>query len=175
MNARTQQHTYLLTTTTCKVQMLRRLLFLAPSLKIIFLQTSYDFPLSSILTVVCKKVHKIWSVWCKMALGEVSRRVTPIPLKLVIFPLWTKGFRFKKGFSNLEPAGKGGGIIMGVTRLLLLGPFYTIQTNFMYYFAHNCTLTLNIWFFRYGRLMKDSKIFYWNGPFVQVCEVGFRL
>ena len=27
---------------------------------------------------------------------------------------------------------------MAVTRLLLLGPFYTIQTNFMYYFAHDC-------------------------------------
>ena len=23
-------------------------------------------------TVVCKKVHKIWPVWCKMALGEVG-------------------------------------------------------------------------------------------------------
>ena len=28
---------------------------------------------------------------------------------------------------------------MGVTRLLLLEPFYTIQTNFMYFFAHDCT------------------------------------
>ena len=27
---------------------------------------------------------------------------------------------------------------MVVTRLLLLGPFYTIQTNFMYLFAHDC-------------------------------------
>ena len=27
---------------------------------------------------------------------------------------------------------------MGVTRLLLLWPFYTIQTNFMYFFAHDC-------------------------------------
>ena len=25
-----------------------------------------------------------------------------------------------------------------MTRLLLLGPFYTIQTNFMYFFAHDC-------------------------------------
>ena len=41
----------------------------------------------------------------------------------------------KKVFSNLEPVGQGRGIIMGLTRLLLLGPFYTIQTNFMYFFA----------------------------------------
>ena len=27
---------------------------------------------------------------------------------------------------------------MGVTRLLLLGPFYSIQTNFLYFFAHDC-------------------------------------
>ena len=33
----------------------------------------------------------------------------------------------KKVFSNLEPEGRGRGIIMGVT--LLLGPFYTIQTQ----------------------------------------------
>ena len=26
----------------------------------------------TIHTVVCKKVHKIWSVWCKMAQGEVG-------------------------------------------------------------------------------------------------------
>ena len=61
-----------------------------------------------------------------------------IPLKLVIFPLWTKGFRFKKVFSNLEPEGQGRGIIKGGTRLFLLGPFYTIHINFMYYFAHDC-------------------------------------
>ena len=34
-----------------------------------------------------------------------------------------------KGFSNLELEGHGWGIIMGVTRLLLLGPFYTMQTK----------------------------------------------
>ena len=34
--------------------------------------------------------------------------------------------------------GQWRGIIMGVTRLLLLGPFYTIQTNFMYFFAQDC-------------------------------------
>ena len=47
---------------------------------------------------------------------------------------------FKKGFSNLELEGQGHGIIMGVTRLLLLGPFYSIQTNFLYFFAHDCTI-----------------------------------
>ena len=35
----------------------------------------------------------------------------------------------KKVFSNLELEGQGHGIIMWVTRLLLLGPFYTIQTK----------------------------------------------
>ena len=45
--------------------------------------------------------------------------------------------RFKKVFINLELYGQGRGIIMGVTRLLLLGPFYYIQTNFLYFFAHN--------------------------------------
>ena len=29
-------------------------------------------------------------------------------------------------------------IIKGLTHLLLLEPFYTIETNFMYYFAHDC-------------------------------------
>ena len=32
----------------------------------------------------------------------------------------------KKGLSKLEVEGQGRGIIMGVTRLLLLGPFYYI-------------------------------------------------
>ena len=35
----------------------------------------------------------------------------------------------KKVFSNLEPEGRGRGIIMGVTCLLLLRSFYTIQTQ----------------------------------------------
>ena len=53
--------------------------------------------------------------------------------------------RFKKKvFSNLELEGQGRGIIMGVTHLLLLGPFYTIQTNFMYFFAHDCNYH-NLW------------------------------
>ena len=41
--------------------------------------------------------------------------------------------RFKKVLSNLEPEGQGPGIIIGVTRLVLPVPFYTIQTIFMYF------------------------------------------
>ena len=33
---------------------------------------------------------------------------------------------------------------MGVTRLLLLGPFYSIQTNYLYFFAHDCKYILLI-------------------------------
>ena len=36
--------------------------------------------------------------------------------------------RLKKSLRNLELEGQGRGIIMGVTRLLLLGPFYTLQS-----------------------------------------------
>ena len=36
---------------------------------------------------------------------------------------------WKKVVSNLELEGQGRGIIMGVTCLLLLGPFYTIRTK----------------------------------------------
>ena len=36
--------------------------------------------------------------------------------------------RFKKSFHLHGALGQGRGIAMGVTRLLLLGPFYTIQT-----------------------------------------------
>ena len=48
--------------------------------------------------------------------------------------------RLKKVFSNLEPEGQRRRIIMGVTLLLLLGPFYSIQTNFLYFFAQDCSL-----------------------------------
>ena len=41
----------------------------------------------------------------------------------------------------MELEGQGCGIIMEVTHLLLLGPFYNIKTNFMYFFAHNCSFT----------------------------------
>ena len=37
--------------------------------------------------------------------------------------------------SYLEPEGQGRGIIMGVTRLLLLGPFYTIKMQFYVLFC----------------------------------------
>ena len=41
----------------------------------------------------------------------------------------------KNDLSNLEPEGQGYGIIMGVTRLLLLGLFYTIQMQFYVLFC----------------------------------------
>ena len=49
-----------------------------------------------------------------------------------------------KVFINLELEGKGRGIFMGVTHLLLLGPFYFIQTNFLYFFAHDCKISNQI-------------------------------
>ena len=54
------------------------------------------------------------------------------------FTLWN----LKKGFSNLELEGQGHSIIMGVTCLLLLGLFYSIQTNYMYFFAHDCNYNM---------------------------------
>ena len=56
------------------------------------------------------------------------------------FSTMKKLWDLKNVFSNLELEGQG--IIMGVTSLLLLGPFYSIQTNFLYFFAHNCTSTV---------------------------------
>ena len=50
---------------------------------------------------------------------------TRLYLKLVIFSLWTKFLDLKKVIINLEPEGQGHDIIMGVTGLLHLGPFYT--------------------------------------------------
>ena len=49
-----------------------------------------------------------------------------IPLKLAIFSIMKKLWYLKKVLGNLEAEGQGRGIIMGVTRLLLLGPFYYI-------------------------------------------------
>ena len=129
---------------------------------------------------MCKTVHTIGSVWCKMALGEVGVSL-PWWCPALVFPstgswglfLHLKAFSLlenyhfqkyfrsklklldlKKVFSNLKPGGQGGGIIMGVTRLFLLGPFYYIQTNFSILF---CTwlydifswylLTANEWIF----------------------------
>ena len=45
------------------------------------------------------------------------------------FSIMKKLWELKNDLSNLEEEGEGRGIIMGVTRLLLLGPFYTIQTK----------------------------------------------
>ena len=52
-----------------------------------------------------------------------------------IFNFETMILNLEKVFINLEPEGQGGGIIMGVTRLLLLGPFYYIQTKFSILFC----------------------------------------
>ena len=48
---------------------------------------------------------------------------------LSVFHYEPKILDLKKVFSNLETEGQGRGTIMGLTRLLLLGPFYTIQTQ----------------------------------------------
>ena len=97
-----------------------------------------------------QKVHKIWSVWCKMALGEVgvSEISAILPYEIQSFNidltfLWNWSFfhyepkvlDLKKVFSNLEPEGQGHGIIKGVTHLHLLGPFYTIQIKFYVLFC----------------------------------------
>ena len=44
--------------------------------------------------------------------------------------------------SNLELAGQGHGIIMGVTRLLLLGPFYYIA---LYWVVQNYETHCTLW------------------------------
>ena len=52
-----------------------------------------------------------------------------------IFNFETIILNLEKVFSNLEPEGQGDGIVMGVTRPLLLGPFYYIQTEFSILFC----------------------------------------
>ena len=51
----------------------------------------------------------------------------------------------KKVLSNLEAEGQGRGFIMGVTRLLLLGPFYTIQMQFSILFCTRLYATNQDW------------------------------
>ena len=53
---------------------------------------------------------------------------------------------------------------MGMTRLLLLGPFYTIQTNFMYFFAHDCIA--NKARFQHSIMFSNSKI---HSPPLTIC------
>ena len=48
----------------------------------------------------------------------------------------------KNVLSNLEEEGKGRGIIMEVTGLLLLGPFYTIQIKFYVLFCTRLYISL---------------------------------
>ena len=78
---------------------------------------------------------------------------------LSVFHHEPKVLDLKKVFSNLEPEGQGRGIIMGVTRLLLLRSFYYIQTNFLYFFAHDCSL-----FF----LFSDSSILFEDTVFTRI-------
>ena len=84
--------------------------------------------------------------------------ILPCEIQSFNFDLWKSDLwsfshynfflNLKKDFSNLEPEGQGCGIIMGVTRLLLLGLFYTIQMQFYVLF---CTRLQNVSFFRYLR------------------------
>ena len=50
--------------------------------------------------------------------------------------------RFKKGFIYLELGGQGGGIIMGVTRLLLLGLLHHTDQNGPKHFDGECILCI---------------------------------
>ena len=66
-------------------------------------------------------------------------------------------------FSNLELKGQGRSIIMGVTRLLLLGQFYTIQTQTdqtfwrgVYMMAKHCS------FFHYNSVQLSGSIDNWK-------------
>ena len=69
---------------------------------------------------MCQKWEGDCGLW---DLTEIFLKEYAESLKKIILNL-------EKVFSNLEPEGQGGGIVMGVTRPLLLGPFYYIQTKF---------------------------------------------
>ena len=94
------------------------------------------------------------------------------------FSIMKKLWDLKKVFSNLELEGQGRGIIMGVTRLLLLEPFYYIQTNFLYFFAHDCSvgiLSVN-WPRRpasYSVLFPLEKPLIWEMTFINVSSSNF--
>ena len=88
----------------------------------------HPFQLSLVLNVcmIINKLHSLQNVWSLLTIF--------FNFDLKYFWNWSffhyeKIMRFKKGFSNLELEGQGRGIIMGVTRLLLQGLFYTIQTK----------------------------------------------
>ena len=51
---------------------------------------------------------------------------------------YEKIMRFKKSLSNLEAEGQGCGIIIGVTRLLLLEPFMYWNQQTVDYSTHHC-------------------------------------
>ena len=54
-----------------------------------------------------------------------------------------KSWDLKKVLSNLEAEGQGRGFIMGVTRLLLLGPFMYWNQQTSDYSIHHCTVPLD--------------------------------
>ena len=70
----------------------------------------------------------------------------------------------KKLFGNLEPEGQGRGIIMGVTRLFLLGLFYAIQTK------SDQTLCTPVYVLAGAYYFQNSENWsYWNA--VNFCDV----
>ena len=75
-----------------------------------------------------------------------------------IFNFETIILNLEKVFSNLEPEGQGGGIIMGVTRLLLLGPFYYIQTKFSILFCTRLYVLINL-LTSIGKLVQSYRYF----------------
>ena len=66
-----------------------------------------------------------------------------------------KLWNLKNVFNNLELEGQGRGIIMG-------GLFYSIQTNFLYFFAHDCSQEL-------GQFQGLKEINWW--VFLQVLKI----
>ena len=69
-----------------------------------------------------------------------SYKTLPLPLtkkssETSHFSIMKKLWDLKNVFSNLELEEQGRGIIMGVTRLLLIGPFYTKKDQFYVLFC----------------------------------------
>jgi hypothetical protein len=71
--------------------------------------------------------------------GEKSSRIFCFEILRALSELvtWPVQSRPVQPFGWIFRAEQQHGIIMELTLLLLLGPIYTIQTNFMYFFAHD--------------------------------------
>ena len=80
---------------------------------------------------------------------------------LVIFPVMKKLRDLKKVSSNLEPGHC-------TSCLLLLGPFYTIQTNLMYFFAHDCMYSTCVYFL--GKLANKQHNVYEMSIFIKLLK-----